>query len=300
MSYILDALRKAERDHQVSRVPTLATTHGGADLRRAVWIWPVAGGLLAVGGLVVAYTLQWAPGHAIRRDSVGEANPPATSAIAASRPDPAGEATPPDPGAVALARPDPAAAPLVEPAPERPPAEHPAAARRPAGPGVAPLVSSPTPFSASPASRKAPAVPTRPRRPAAAAAPVSRSPAPSVARAAASPPIDRDSIQEPRASAEAPPPAAAAVTPSDGGSSRAAVAAPAQGLPRLALDVLVYSEVAAERLVFINGRKYVEGQIVDGGAVIEQITPDGAILRYEGRQIALRPKLNPYARPGSP
>lgn len=77
-------------------------------------------------------------------------------------------------------------------------------------------------------------------------------------------------------------------------------AAPAQGLGRLALDVLVYSDVPAERFVFINGRKYVEGQVVEGGAVIEQITSDGAILRHEGKQIELRPKLNPYARPGSP
>jgi hypothetical protein len=64
--------------------------------------------------------------------------------------------------------------------------------------------------------------------------------------------------------------------------------------------VLVYSDVPADRLVFIHGRKYVEGQVVDGGAVVEQITADGAVLRHEGRQIVLRPKLNPYARPGSP
>jgi hypothetical protein len=72
----------------------------------------------------------------------------------------------------------------------------------------------------------------------------------------------------------------------------------AQGL--LSLDVLVYSEVPAERMVFINGRKYVEGQTVTGDTVLEQITPDGAVLLQQGRQIVLRPKLNPYARPGSP
>jgi hypothetical protein len=66
------------------------------------------------------------------------------------------------------------------------------------------------------------------------------------------------------------------------------------------LDVLVYSAVPAERLVFINGRKYVEGQAVDGETVLEQITPDGAVLRRADRQLVLRPKLNPYARPGSP
>ena len=70
--------------------------------------------------------------------------------------------------------------------------------------------------------------------------------------------------------APAPPPAA--------GPGRVAPAGPADSLA-LTLDVLVYSEVPAERLVFINGRKYVEGQAVNGDAVVEQITPDGAVLR---------------------
>jgi hypothetical protein len=75
-----------------------------------------------------------------------------------------------------------------------------------------------------------------------------------------------------------------------------------EALARLTLDVLVYSDVPAERLVFINGRKYVEGQAVDGDAVLEQITPDGAVVRHADQRIVLRPKLNPYAppRPGSP
>ena len=287
MSYILDALRKAERDHQVSRVPTLATSHGGVHLRRAPWIWPVAGGVLAVGGLVAAYALQWAPVHAIRRDPVGELKPPVTSAVVASRPDPA------------------VSAPLVVPAPERPPsppanppAEHPGAARSSGGSSVAPSVSSTRPPPASSAARRAPAIPTRLGK---ADGPAAKPPGPSSARSVASPPIDRDAMREPGTSADAlAPPATAAVTPSDGGSSRTAPTAPAPTLPRLALDVLVYSEVPAERLVFINGRKYVEGQMVDEGAVIEQITPDGAILRHEGKQIVLRPKLNPYTRPTSP
>ena len=70
---------------------------------------------------------------------------------------------------------------------------------------------------------------------------------------------------------------------------------------RLTLDVLVYSDVPAERLVFINGKKYVEGQTVADDTVLEQITPDGAVLRHEGQRVVLRPKLNPYVpRPGSP
>jgi hypothetical protein len=64
--------------------------------------------------------------------------------------------------------------------------------------------------------------------------------------------------------------------------------------------VLVYSEVPAERMVFINGRKYVEGQAVSEEAVVEQITSDGALLRHQGGHLILRPKLNPYTRPRSP
>ena len=98
----------------------------------------------------------------------------------------------------------------------------------------------------------------------------------------------------------APPALALAPAPSPAaGPDRVAPAGPADSLA-LALDVLVYSELPAERLVFINGRKYVEGQAVTGDVVVEQITPDGAILRRADQRIMLRPKLNPYARPGSP
>jgi hypothetical protein len=99
-----------------------------------------------------------------------------------------------------------------------------------------------------------------------------------------------------------PPTAALAPVPSPdaGGAGRVSPPGPSDALARLALDVLVYSDLPSERLVFINGRKYVEGQAVSEDAVVEQITPDGAVLVQAGRRIVLRPKLNPYARPGSP
>jgi hypothetical protein len=83
-------------------------------------------------------------------------------------------------------------------------------------------------------------------------------------------------------------------------SGRPAPPAPGAAAVRFTLDVLVYSDTPAERLVFINGRKYVEGQAVDGETVVEQITADGAVLRHADRRIVLSPKLNPYARPSSP
>jgi hypothetical protein len=99
-------------------------------------------------------------------------------------------------------------------------------------------------------------------------------------------------------------PLPAAVAPGPPAAAAAGqVAGPAATEPPakpLTLDVLVYSDVPAERMVFINGRKYVEGQAVNEDAVVEQITQEGAILRRQGKQIVLRPRLNPYARPGSP
>jgi hypothetical protein len=88
----------------------------------------------------------------------------------------------------------------------------------------------------------------------------------------------------------------------DAGPARAGRAGPSEAPALLTLDVLVYSDAPGERFVFINGRKYVEGQAVADDAVLEQITPDGAVLLHADQRVVLRPKLNPYARPrpGSP
>ena len=59
-------------------------------------------------------------------------------------------------------------------------------------------------------------------------------------------------------------------------------------LGSLKLEVLYYSEIPSERIVFINGRKYVEGQTVDGKAMVEQIARDGAVLTYQGQRFLLR------------
>ena len=59
-------------------------------------------------------------------------------------------------------------------------------------------------------------------------------------------------------------------------------------IARLRLQFLVYSEVPSERLVFINNRKYTEGQAVDGDVIVEKITPDGAVMTYQGQRFVLR------------
>ena len=58
-------------------------------------------------------------------------------------------------------------------------------------------------------------------------------------------------------------------------------------LPELNLELHVYSPTAAERFVFINSSKYVEGQTLDEGPRLGAITQDGAVLIHQGRSLLL-------------
>jgi general secretion pathway protein B len=68
----------------------------------------------------------------------------------------------------------------------------------------------------------------------------------------------------------------------------AASTPPQVGWAKLKLEVLSYSDVAAERLVFINGHRYREGDVVEGGPRIEQIREDGVVLNDQGQRFTLR------------
>ena len=58
-------------------------------------------------------------------------------------------------------------------------------------------------------------------------------------------------------------------------------------LAPLHLDVHVYSPDPAQRFVFINGHKYVEGSTLAEGPRIVRIRPDGVELAYHGRRFLL-------------
>jgi general secretion pathway protein B len=59
------------------------------------------------------------------------------------------------------------------------------------------------------------------------------------------------------------------------------------GVPELHLDLHVYSTRAQERFIFVNSRKYREGETLQEGPVVEQITPGGAVLNYRGSRFVL-------------
>jgi general secretion pathway protein B len=53
-------------------------------------------------------------------------------------------------------------------------------------------------------------------------------------------------------------------------------------LPDLHVDIHVYSDVPAERFVFINMNKYQENSRLKEGPELDEITSDGVILEYRG------------------
>lgn len=61
----------------------------------------------------------------------------------------------------------------------------------------------------------------------------------------------------------------------------------AQALPELHLDVHVYATKPADRFVYINMRKYREGNTLQEGPVLERIRRDGVVLNYQGLRFIL-------------
>jgi|SRR5215469_7653034 len=58
-------------------------------------------------------------------------------------------------------------------------------------------------------------------------------------------------------------------------------------LPQLRLDLHVYAAQPSQRFVMINMRKLREGESTPEGAKVEAITPDGAVLSYNGSRFLL-------------
>ena len=61
----------------------------------------------------------------------------------------------------------------------------------------------------------------------------------------------------------------------------------AQALPELHLDVHVYATSSADRFVYINMRKYHEGNALQEGPIVEHIRRDGVVLNFQGVRFIL-------------
>ena len=77
----------------------------------------------------------------------------------------------------------------------------------------------------------------------------------------------------------------AAPTPPPGAVARPAAPPEAAALR---VEALIYADAPAERMVFINGRRYREGDSIDGRLRVEEIKEEGVELSDQGRRFTLR------------
>jgi len=261
MSFILDALKKSENERQRKVGPSLADVHvRPAENSRPWWAVAIAALLLInLGVLIVALT---------RHHDSTPAQPPTAAQ------QPAGDSRIASPQARASMPVDSASGPQVESSANSPPRNFP----------------SPTTSAA-----------VHPLAEEAGVPPSSMSDAPSPSLAGAALPPDGPPVVRP---IEAPSVAPANTTPTFAGRNQQSnqssekqsnemlptasdLIASGTQLPELHLDIHVHSANPADRFVFVNMHKYLEGETMSEGPVVERITPDGVILNQHGLRFLL-------------
>ena len=60
-------------------------------------------------------------------------------------------------------------------------------------------------------------------------------------------------------------------------------------VPDLKVSLMAYVPNAADRLVYIKNRRYVEGDVIEGKLKVEVITRKGVVLSYDGARFLLPP-----------
>ncbi|MBK6350847.1 MAG: general secretion pathway protein GspB [Proteobacteria bacterium] len=263
MSFILDALRKSEHARQRQTGPGLAEAPI-APTRPKANVWATAAiALLVVNLLAVGILLL----RRAQKQDAAVPTPTAPVANTASGPaNPTLVTPPPTAGTPVTQGAAPARAPMDEPA----------------GPGGRnPLADevgeAPDAIEASSRSAAA-AVPAGPRAVVKnggvqRGGSVVYAPVPEASDLPYSPPPEQPAVQQAA-------PQAATLPDADEVAARGGVAA-------LHLDLHVYVTQPQQRFIFVNSRKYKEGDTLAEGPLVEEITPDGAVLNFRGSRFKL-------------
>jgi len=269
MSYILEALKKAQAERQLGNAPTIhapqpvqAAEPGPGASRKPLLIGLGAGVLVLAAGALFVWQRGPSPAAPVAAPVAGTAGGQAPAAVLA----PSGQARP----------------------------EAPVAAAPSGVPAAAPAARAPAPKTATGASNtlvvSAPPPPPRPAH-------VAEPPAPPAAPAAGRAGDSLASSAPPRAPAAA---AARAVPPPAAAAPRAAVApaAPApedslpylhqlpdaiqREVPRVSFGGYMYSANPADRLLLVDKALRHEGEEVAPGLVLEKLLPKAAVMNYRG------------------
>ncbi|MGB7740046.1 MAG: general secretion pathway protein GspB [Steroidobacteraceae bacterium] len=268
MSFILDALRKSEHARQRQTGPGLAEVPV-APTKPKTNVWATAAiALLVVNLLAVGILL-------LRRAQKEDATPatpptaPAPAPVAGIAPSPANPtlvASSPTVGTPVTQGAAPVRAPIDEPA--GPEGRNPLADE--VGDASNAVAASPqSAASAVPAGPPAVVKSGNVRR----GGSVVYAPVPEASDLPYSPPPEQRAVQQAA-------PQAAVMPNADEVSARGGVAA-------LHLDLHVYAAQPQQRFIFVNSRKYKEGDTLAEGPLVEQITVDGAVLNFRGSRFKL-------------
>ncbi len=258
MSYILEALKKAERERGLAQVPRVTTVHDLETTHRNNTL------LVACGLVVCAVAVLWfavsianmvnrppsstpadmRQGSTVLVDETGTLEPPSAETPSSF---PSGE-IPRDPNhsvqgstALQISPETPAGSPLYLPPPR----------------GSVVNISPEKELTAGGSDQEAmtPSLPEIPLRQAQAT--------PAGAAAGESPALEDSTQAKPQSLKEA--------------------------LSSMQVSLLMYADAEEDRVVYINGRKYTKGDYVDDRYLIENITPKGVVLSYKGEQAVLLP-----------
>ncbi len=315
MSYILDALKRAERERKQGQVSVLdeipAAQPAVATRRRLTQGWPPIVAGAAVLALLIYALLAWKHRHG--QEAGGAATATRTAPVTGAAPQPAPPA-PPQPRLSAVApvaappeAPPPAPAATIEdggriatlddvygqpppaspgPGAAPPPPAPAAAVRPPPGPPPAeesgafrrlprPPVVTIPPRDMSPPSSPAAAVPAPPP-----AAPVD---AAAAAPAAAEAPAPAEAVSQPPPSPAAPP--VQDQPPADQQALREMPESYRANFPAFSVDVHAYNSSPQRRFVLVNGKRYHEGDTLAEGPRIVAIVPEGMVLEWQGQRV---------------
>jgi general secretion pathway protein B len=263
MSFILEALKKIDRERHQDNVPTLNTVHRqGSEAPKRIWSWALVAALL-VNALILAWMLRSEPSNRVGNKPVdtGKATKPSSS---------------PDLGS------------SIRGSSPPPPAARPIQDR-----GTTMVDKG-----------KAKAIPQTDRsRRSAQSRPASPARKNDVPHDPIASPVRREEEIAVRAEDDSKlqsvPPHASRLTKmkrKEGETILQSVPLYQQlpedvrnALPALKISLLAYSMPPSGRFIYLNSRKYGEGDLVDGKVKVHRITRGGAILEYQGQRFLLQP-----------
>ena len=266
MSFILDALRKSEHERQRQTGPALVETPVAVPKPKSN-TWAVAAiALLVVNLVAIGGLLLWKS-----RDE------PATAAAAQPAAGAAPAATAATTGAGTTVQAPTAQASITQTLPQPAPAAPPPMLRPAAEPADASAGNSLEREAAS----GAPAMELE-----AAVAAATPPPGPAAVQA-----TRRGSVVYQELPEAGPMPGTSSAPAAGGGSSTSDLPTAdefmGRGLPEMRLELHFYASRPQERFVFVNGRRYREGDTTAEGVAIVEIVPDGVVMNQGGNRFLL-------------